>query len=166
MLNSGSRLIVHNQSVTPIYKSEGRDVASGFLTNIGMTRSFFSKLKETSSPTGYESEYYKAIFNVLNMKLYRQKNCLPLCLQEYLKITCGCLDGSLPNIYEKTKYKYCRDLKSLECLEQNNLEYFANESLIIKCQKNCPLECDSSKLFAFILIFYSIIYLLILLKTA
>jgi acid-sensing ion channel 2 len=150
LLNSGARVIVHNQSITPIYQSEGRDVASGYLTNIGVTRSFFSKLskpysdcvKETSSPEGYESEYYKAIFNVLKMKLYRQKNCLPLCLQDYIKETCGCLDGSLPNI--SNRYKYCNNLKELECIGEKNIEYFQNQGEMKKCHKYCPLECDSS----------------------
>lgn len=66
LLNSGARVIVHNQSVTPLFESEGRDVASGYLTNIGIVRSFFYKLdspysdcvKKTRSPSSFTSYYY------------------------------------------------------------------------------------------------------------
>jgi len=44
ILNSGAHIVVHNQSLTPIIVSEGIDIATGFQTNIGIKRSFLSKL--------------------------------------------------------------------------------------------------------------------------
>ena len=150
VLNSGARVIVHNQSVTPIFTSEGRDVASGYLTNIGVTRSFFNKLNQpysdcimnTTDINSFRSSFYQAMFNVLKIKSYRQKNCLQLCLQEYLKNECECLDGSLPIIYNKT-ISVCTSLMKLECLNEKKSEYFENHTLIEKCYEYCPLECDS-----------------------
>lgn len=81
MLNSGARVVVHNQSISPIISSEGIDIATGFKTNVAFRRSFLSRLdapysdciKNITSPNSYKSTYYKAIFNVLNMTTYRQK---------------------------------------------------------------------------------------------
>jgi hypothetical protein len=150
LMNSGARVIVHNQSITPILTSEGRDVASGYLTNIGITRSFFKKLskpysnciEDVSNPFGYDSVYFKAIFQYLNMSLYRQKNCLPLCLQDYLKNECNCLDASIPIIYEEIDI--CTSLHKLECIKQKRLDYFRNSSLTTLCYESCPLECETS----------------------
>jgi hypothetical protein len=150
LLNSGARVIVHNQSVTPIFKSEGRDVASGYLSNIGLTRSFFNKLNQpysdcisnTSDPNSFNSIFYKSIFNILNIKTYRQKNCLQLCLQEYINNQCQCLDGSLPNIYNQSKI--CNNLTTLHCIQDIKSKYFSNNTLVSQCYKYCPLECSSS----------------------
>jgi hypothetical protein len=150
LLNSGARVIVHNQSVTPIFTSEGRDVASGYLSNIGLTRSFFNKLNQpysdcisnTSDPNSFNSIFYKSIFNILNIKTYRQKNCLQLCLQEYINNQCQCLDGSLPNIYNQSKI--CNNLTTLHCIQDNKSKYFSNNTLVSQCYKYCPLECSSS----------------------
>lgn len=81
MLNSGARVVVHNQSVQPIISSEGIDIATGFKTNVAFRSSFLSRLdnpysdciKNTTSPDSFDSFYYKAIFNTLNMTSYRQK---------------------------------------------------------------------------------------------
>lgn len=81
MLNSGARVVVHNQSISPIISSEGLDIATGFKTNVAFRRSFLSRLdapfsdciKNTTSSTSFKSRYYKAIFNTLNMTTYRQK---------------------------------------------------------------------------------------------
>ena len=150
LLNSGARVIVHNQSITPIFTSEGRDVASGYLSNIGLTRSFFNKLNQpysdcisnTSDPNSFNSIFYKSIFNILNIKTYRQKNCLQLCLQDYINNQCQCLDGSLPNIYSQSKI--CNNLTTLQCIQDNKSKYFSNNTLVSQCYKYCPLECSSS----------------------
>ncbi len=149
-MNSGARVIVHNQSVTPIFTSEGRDVASGYLSNIGITRSFFNKLDHPysdcianeSDSNGFNSNFYKAMFNILNIKTYRQKNCLRLCLQDYIYNQCQCLDGSLPNIYNQSSI--CNNLTALQCIQATKSKYFANETLVKECYLYCPLECSSS----------------------
>ncbi len=57
-------------------------------------------VKDISSPNGFDSMFFKAIFNILNMTIYRQKVCARLCLQDYVIAKCNCTDGSLPNIYQ------------------------------------------------------------------
>lgn len=76
------------------------------------------------------------------MGLYRQKNCLPLCLQDYLRENCGCIDGSLPIINKNISI--CDSLIKLKCVKDKKVEYFENETLTDKCYTQCPLECDSS----------------------
>jgi hypothetical protein len=148
ILNSGARIIVHNQTVSPIISSEGTDISTGFQTNIGVKRSFISKLdypysyciKNIESPDSYNTFYYKAIFNILNMKTYRQKVCIRLCLQDYIKNKCNCLDGSLPNIY-RTNLTICNNIGLLQCVYDARIEYF-NDPVASSC-KDCPLECDT-----------------------
>ena len=148
-LNSGARVLIHNQSITPIYQSEGKDVASGYLTNIGVTRSFYTKLsnpysdciKEATKIESYDSRYYKAMFEILNMSAYRQKNCLRLCQQEYIKNKCNCLDASLPSIYKNLSF--CSSISSIECVEKQRIEYFNNENYTSLCLTDCPMECES-----------------------
>jgi acid-sensing ion channel 2 len=149
ILNSGARVVIHNQNTTPIISSEGKDISTGFQTNIGIKRSFLSKLdqpysdciKDISSPNSFDSHYYRAIFDILNMTTYRQKICLRICLQEHIRSTCKCIDGSLPNIYPGKSF-VCSTIYSLECIEKQRVIYFSNSKLS-EC-KQCPLECDSS----------------------
>ena len=148
ILNSGARVVVHNQTTTPIIISEGIDVATGFQTNLGVKRSFLSKLdypysdcvKNVQSPSGYNSFYFKAIFNILNMTIYRQKICVRLCLQDYVKSHCNCTDASLPNIFQN-KSGICNTLSLLSCATAARVQYF-NDPVASACE-DCPLECDS-----------------------
>ena len=69
-MNSGIRIIVHNQSVTPLLTSEGKNLASGYHTNIRISRHFFKKLSKPYSDCienasvndSYDSVYFKALF--------------------------------------------------------------------------------------------------------
>ena len=69
------------------------------------------------------------------MTAYRQKNCLKLSLQEYIKNLCGCIDGSLPNIYGQ--FPVCTSLDEINCLGKSGQFIEANSFL------ECPIECDS-----------------------
>ena len=75
------------------------------------------------------------MFNKLNMTAYRQKNCLKLCLQEYVKNLCSCIDGSLPNIYGQ--FPVCTSLDEIDCLGKSG-EFVEANSFV-----DCPIECDS-----------------------
>ena len=148
IMNSGARIVVHNQTVYPLISSEGKDISTGFQTNIGIKSSFVSRLdapysdcvKKADSPDSFKSFYYKAIFNILNMTTYRKKICTRLCLQNYIKNICNCLDGSLPNIYQNN-YTYCNSIDSLKCVTNARILYF-NDEAASSCL-DCPQECDS-----------------------
>lgn len=147
--NSGARIVIHNQSNTPIISSEGFDISTGYQTNIGIKRSFLYKLdapystciKESDSPDSHPSNYYKKMFTILNMTNYRQENCLKLCLQDYIKSVCKCIDGSLSNIYGSTKV--CASIDDLKCVTQSRKDYYQNEDQEKCGEEKCPLECDS-----------------------
>ncbi|CAF0708691.1 unnamed protein product [Brachionus calyciflorus] len=145
MQQSGARVIVHNQSVEALIEAEGKELATNYQTDIGITRTFVSKLeypysncvKNIYSPDGHKSEYFKAMFNILNMTTYRQKNCIRLCVQKFIKDSCGCVDPKLPNIYKSVPY--CATLSLLNCISNSRIEYLKKSD---EC-KECPLECDS-----------------------
>ena len=147
--NSGARVVVHNQSITPILSSEGFDISTGYQTNIGIRRSFLSKLdspyseciKDASSPSSYDTYFYQVIFSVLNMTTYRHEVCIRLCLQEYTKSSCNCIDGSLYNIYGDS-VEICATVASLECVSNARISYYADQASS-QCSQ-CPLECDSA----------------------
>jgi hypothetical protein len=79
------------------------------------------------------------MFTKLNMTSYRQSYCLDLCLQEYTKAKCPCLDASLPNIYDDALI--CNNLKSIDCVIKAKID-FIKDSSANTCPK-CPLECSS-----------------------
>lgn len=74
------------------------------------------------------------------MTSYRQKVCIRLCLQAFIKNKCSCIDGSLPNIYENADV--CQTLDDLKCVTNGRIEYFANQQSN-SCPQ-CPMECESS----------------------
>jgi hypothetical protein len=131
--------------------SEGIDISTGFQTNIGVQKSFYYKLdapysscvKNVRSADSYDSKFYRAIFNVLNMTIYRQIMCNRLCLQEYILDKCSCLDASLPSIYDSESTRVCMNIDTLECISKRRIDYF--ESEVSKCEALCPLECDQVK---------------------
>lgn len=145
MQQSGAKVIVHNQTVNPLVEAEGQELATNYQTDIGFTRSFLTKLespysqcvKNIFSPEGYKSEFFKATFTILNMTSYRQKSCIRLCLQRYIRQSCGCVDPKLPNIYNDTEY--CASLSRLECVSKSKISYLKNTD---NCPE-CPMECNS-----------------------
>lgn len=144
--NSGARIIVHNQSTIPVVDSEGIDAATGFQNNIAIKKYFEHKLpypysnciKNVKSKDAYNSRLYRAMFNELNMTLYRQKICLKLCLQDFIIKKCNCSDGSLPNIYQNVTI--CQNLETIKCMIDARDKYFSSGS--VACDE-CPLSCDS-----------------------
>lgn len=84
MLQNGARVIIHNQTYKPMPSSEGIELSTNYQSNIAISRSFLYKLsspysdciKNYNSPNGYDSFFYKAMFNILNVTTYRQKECL------------------------------------------------------------------------------------------
>jgi hypothetical protein len=114
-------------------------------------RSFLSKLdapysdciKNAKSSSSYDSFFYKAMFDSLNFTTYRQKSCFRICLQEFIKNECDCVDGSLPNIWklDNQSFPVCFTIKSLECVAQSRIEFFKRSDS--ESCTDCPLECES-----------------------
>lgn len=133
MEQSGGVVVVHNQSTTPMLQTEGKQLATNYQTDIGIKRSFITKLKkpfsncveDIHSPNGYNSIFFKAMFEILKMKTYRQKYCLRLCLQEYIKHQCGCLDAGLPIIYPF--FPVCNNISAIDCASIKRISYTQNK---------------------------------------
>ena len=66
--------------------------------------------------------------------------CTKLCLQEYIKNYCDCIDGSLPNIYSTSNVIICATLNLLNCTSNARSQYY-NDIEASSCQQ-CPKECD------------------------
>ena len=49
MDQSGARVVVHNQSITPLMEQEGKDLSTNYQTDIGIYRYFLSKLESPYS---------------------------------------------------------------------------------------------------------------------
>jgi hypothetical protein len=62
MDQSGARVVVHNQSITPLMEQEGKDLSTNYQTDIGIYRYFLSKLE---SPYSNCVRGYKNSFNFL-----------------------------------------------------------------------------------------------------
>lgn len=128
------------KSYEPIRTSEGLDLTTGYLTNIGLNRHFLNKLDSpysdcimnSDSPNSYSSDLYKSVFLSLNHSQYRQKVCVKLCLQEYIRDKCDCLDGSLPNIYPET-VGVCMSLNNISCISTARNSFFAEEKATEQC---------------------------------
>jgi len=149
ILNSGVKILVHSHNLEWIMTDEGKNIGPGFETNLGLKVVNLTRLdspyndciKNVQSVNSYGSFYYKAIFNVLNQTIYKQRLCLQLYLQDYIKNACGCLCGSMPNIYLHDNITICKSLDLLGCAENARIDYY-NNKLRNKFDQ-CPKECDS-----------------------
>jgi len=91
----------------------------------------------------------KEIINHLkkNNRSYKQTDCLKRCFEvHYLKDNkCNCTNTSLGHVW-----KDCWTIKENQTQESCTWNYKANffkKSIINKCKKYCPLECDSTHYF-------------------
>jgi hypothetical protein len=146
MEQSGFYISVNNNSQLPLTKFEGVKLATGYATNVGLTKTYYYRLdspysdcrKDVSSYTSSDSTYYK---ETLNITKYSQKLCFQICLQyEYIIPVCGCADASIPST--DSSQSVCYLLADINCVT-NVTNEFNSVDLSVSCGKYCPLECDS-----------------------
>ena len=77
-------------------------------------------------------------FIVKSNRIYRQKDCLDLCLQRLIINECKCYYPKYSNLY---KSKPCNNVTQLICIIEQILVFDINK--INDCTLECPLECDS-----------------------
>jgi len=131
---------VTNNSFKPIIKYEGIEISTGQVTNIGITRTFYSKLSKpygncrpyVETPSDGDSDYYK--YTVLLGK-YTRNLCFEVCFQyQYAIAKCHCADPSInSNVNKTTVCAY----KDLECLSNSRKEFSSSS-----CEIDCPEACD------------------------
>ena len=148
ILNSGLNIVIHGHNLERVLPGKGKQIPSGYDISFGVSMLNRTRLdspynnciKNVKSQSSFSSYFFKAIFNVLNMTIYSQNVCFEICLQDYIKNACGCLDGSLPNIYLDTNITICKTLNILDCVSSARVNYY-NSALSSECFQ-CPSECD------------------------
>ena len=148
---AGIRVIVHNQSDTAIFPEEdGINVATGFYTDIAVTRTFSTKmaapfsdcLDSLNEQNTKSNDYFGLIYKRFGKDGYSQKYCVKVCLQKYFNDNCFCTDFSLPYYIDNVKNAtFCINETQLSCLERMEQKFF-DGSAIDNCQSNCPIECS------------------------
>lgn len=143
---TGVFVAVHNRTKTPQLKYEGFTCQTGSYTNIGITRTFYSKLeypysncrKDTQTILSSDSDIYK---NTLKITKYSQNLCYEVCLQTlYIIPNCGCADPSIP-AWDKSQL-ICSNGSSLDCVSTQRDE-FDKMPIGDICDTYCPMECDN-----------------------
>jgi len=93
-----------------------------------------------------EFPYDKTIINYIRnftKTIYKQKNCLELCYDiDYLdRNPCNCTNSSLGNVWSDC-WRKSEKKNSSSCTFNDRKEFFKG-SVIEKCRRYCPIECDS-----------------------
>ena len=138
----GIHVFVDNISV-PLSHDSGIDISTGMETNLIIDRLDVNKIEDPYSNclNDLESfEYYKLITSY--NQTYRQKDCFPICLQNFLLAECGCYDSN-HLIENKKDHRMCLNLTELYCVFFKYRQFYSPDSKPYKnCTKYCPLECQ------------------------
>lgn len=105
----GMKVFVHNNSLQPRFFGEGVYVSAGQVSYIGVRRTFVQNEPEPYSQcidlTSYSSELFDFITKTSN-RVYRQKDCIDLCIQKYIIENCFCYYVLYDNPFGNTT-EYC-----------------------------------------------------------
>lgn len=144
VIEKGIKVIVHNQSVTPMPLDEGLDVSPGSTTNIAISRVYLNKLSnpyssclnDLSANTNNPSDLMKIIFFKLNQTEYRQKLCEAMCYQNNVIKKCNCYDTALFNPFGNQSG--CFEENDLVC-QEDTFKLFYQYPLDDSCTNQCPV---------------------------
>ena len=141
-ISNGFYLAVTNNSNKPLIKYEGIEVSPGYVTNIGITRTFYYKLPSPygdcrESPLDVildsDSLYYKYTAQIGK---YTRNQCYEVCFQySYAIPMCGCADPSIgSNVNNST---ICGAGPNQGCLDKQRVVFSSS-----KCNSDCPEACE------------------------
>jgi hypothetical protein len=123
---------------------DGIVVPTGFATDVGITRTYYSKQSSpfsncvTDSGT-FTSTYFSMTVNSVGG--YVRLACYEICMQfEFMVANCSCLDSSV-NVNSTMGYSYCKSTTQLACVNKVR-NYFNVNSLADTCSTYCPDECE------------------------
>jgi hypothetical protein len=134
-MSKGLVLFIHNQTNPPSLFDNPILLETGKETNVEVKRTFTHNTPRPYSECTdkFESELARFI------PIYKQKNCLDLCLQKLISDGCKCflsafsvIDSSLPG---------CLNMSQYECIGKQFSSYIYEK--LDYCNEQCPLECDS-----------------------
>ena len=139
-LSNGFYVAATNNSNKPIIKYEGIEISPGFVTNIGITRSFYYKMPSpygdcrdnVETPMSTDFVYYKY---TVSMGKYARNQCFEVCFQyKFATPNCNCSDASVgSNVNNIAVCSFDRDQK---CLNEQRSKFSS-----FLCEKDCPEEC-------------------------
>ena len=130
-----------NNSNKPIIKYEGIEVSPGFITNIGIIRSFYLKLPypygdcrdDVDIPSVSDSDFYRY---TIQIGKYTRNQCYEVCFQyKYAISICKCSDPSVNS--NVNNVSVCAYEKDLNCLNEQRSKFSS-----FYCEKDCPEECE------------------------
>lgn len=129
-----------NNSNKPIIKYEGIEVSPGFITNIGIIRSFYLKLPypygdcrdDVDIPSVSDSDFYRY---TIQIGKYTRNQCFEVCFQySYAIPNCNCSDPSVDsNVNNVTPCSFSQQA----CLNAQRAEFTSS-----KCEDYCPEACE------------------------
>ncbi len=129
-----------NNSNKPLTKYEGIEISPGLSSNIGISRTFYSKLSspygdcrnDIETPSDSDSDYYK--YTIL-MGRYTRNNCYEICFQYKFAIgKCNCSD---PSVNSNVNNATVCGQKERQCL-LNERNSFSTSN----CDSECPEACE------------------------
>lgn len=120
-ISSGIRVMIHNQSQSPVY-SDGMLVPVGAETHVRINRLFSSRLEQPYSECNshidehHPSELVRLLLS--NGYWYTQRDCFLACYQYYLVDKCDCFDYAslLPtSTFTNKSIQPCANLTQILC---------------------------------------------------
>ena len=136
----GFYVAITNNSNKPLINYEGIEVSTGASTNIGLSRTFYSRLSspygncrnDVDTPLSTDSDYYR--YTVLIEK-YTRNQCYEVCFQyKYAIPNCNCSDPSVEsNVNNVTACAYGQQ----DCLSEQRGEFSSSN-----CDDECPEPCE------------------------
>ena len=143
----GLYVLVHNRTESPL-STKYIAVSPGTSTNIVLSKTFHKKLPDpyndchdnlTPQSKRFTSFFYRKTFE-LGYE-YKQRDCLNLCVQDYIINACNCSSPLQPPLYN---VPFCKTRDDIGCIFLNlfMLYYTRADSSFTDY---CPMECSSTK---------------------
>ena len=144
---SGVMLRIGNNSYLTDQNLDGIRIASGFRTNVAISREFnyimphpYSTCLVDRTFRTYDSDLFNLIIN--SSYQYSQKLCLEQCFQRESLRYCNCTASVFVSLFNSNQ---CGDLNDISCsLDTFSKVYLANDFIRQECLPQCPLECNNS----------------------
>ena len=137
--SSGLKIYIHNGSILASFTDE-TFIETGKQTNIAIKKTFAHKAPSPHSQCQDLHEFKSDLTELMKelKVLYRQNDCLKLCLQTIIVNYCGCFYPELPTFDDSLP---CFNTSQTACFKQKN--DYSTDEFRNKCDTQCPLECDS-----------------------
>ena len=141
VLPRGLMIYVGNQSFSPRYDDDFTAAEAGKESNIVIERTFTSQTPAPYSECdGRSGSRDPDLSRSLSGSVYRQVDCVDLCMQQAVQRRCKCYFTALTPIYNTSA---CLNLTQVECVGEILLEVHDVSSVLYReCALKCPLECD------------------------